>query len=124
MMKLPSWFKFEPTGYWVLQSASAAVAGWTLYAALFSEEARGHIVGNAVLAGINGAAVFHNWLHRKRDRGARRMIRIMDEQQALIRQMHAMKGEEIARIIADQINADIVLIEGPDGPINPNPTKH
>lgn len=122
-MKRPSWFKWEPTGYWVVQAVSAVAAAVTLSSALFSDETRIHIVIDGVLAGFNGATVFNNWLHRKRDRSVRRMIEIMDDQQKMIVNLHEMKTNEIARMIAE-VNGDIVSIQGPDGPITPNPTKH
>lgn len=123
-MKLLSWFKWEPHGYWVMQSAAAAAASWTLYCAIFSDEGRAHIVLDAVLAGVNTAAVFHNWLHRIRDQRQLRMIKIMDQQQELLREICATKSHEIAQMIADRINGETVSIQGPDGPITPSPTKH
>jgi len=124
-MKLPSWFKWDPTGYWIMQAASAAVIGWTTYAAFFTDETRAHIIVDAALAGFNVAAIFHTWLHRRRDRNAVNMIKLMNEQQALLREMAAMKTHEVAHLVAAQMGGEIVSIEGPDGQISiVPPTKH
>jgi hypothetical protein len=124
-MKLPIWFKWERTGYWIMQAASAAVVGWLTYAAIFTDETRTHIIVDAALAGVNLANIFHTWLHRRRDHNARNMIKVMHDQQALLREIAAMKSHEIAHLVAAQMGGEIVSIEGPDGPVSiVPPTKH
>lgn len=124
-MKLPSWFKWEPTGYWIMQGASAALTGWLMHEAIFVSETRFQIVTNAVLAGVNFAAVFHNWLHRRRDRFVLKVRGLVEDQQALLREMAAMKSHEVAHLVAAQMGGEIVSIEGPDGQISiVPPTKH
>lgn len=124
-MKLPSWFSppSDKVMFWTSQVLFFVTFISFFCQAIWAEGRRTSMVMMG-LAGLLLGIMSANGI-------IRRLFRICIDQQKLIReQRDAMEGvlkvnvEAIGRTIAENINADIVSIEGPDGPINPNPTKH
>lgn len=124
MKKLREWFKVRRNGYIVIQTSNVLVIALCIFNVARDPYSAGTII-NAALAGFCSAMVISNYFLERIHGSNARLIGIVEEQQALLKEIMDQKAGEIAGEIASRMGGNVsVSVDDPDGPINPSPTKH